>query len=80
MNERIDEIAFLAGCNIHMYRNPKHPDLNGWIISQEVLDKFAELIVQECASICYNSSFQDADAHAQSLLYEFNIDNCRSEK
>lgn len=44
------------------------------------LELFAELIVGECASICYNSGLSDSDAHAQNLLYEFNIDNCRNDK
>ena len=43
-------------------------------------EKFAESIVVECASICYNSGMQDSDAHAQNLLYEFNINNCRNDK
>ena len=42
--------------------------------------KFAELIVEECASICYKSNLADSDAHAQNLLYEFNIDNARNQK
>lgn len=46
--ERIDELAFEAGCHRHKYWDPKHPDLEGFIISQAVLDKFAELIVREC--------------------------------
>lgn len=41
---------------------------------------FGELIVKECASMCYNSNMADSDAHAQNLLYEFNIDNAKSQK
>ena len=48
MNERIDELAFEAGCHRHKFWDPKHPDLEGFIISQAVLDKFAELLIQEC--------------------------------
>ena len=44
------------------------------------IEKFAELLIEECASICYASSFADSDAHAQNLLYEFNIHNCRVDK
>lgn len=50
MNERINEIAFESGCNRAKYSNPQHPDLEGWIINQEALYKFAELIVSECAN------------------------------
>jgi hypothetical protein len=48
MNERIDELAFQSGITQHSYSNPKHPDLDGFIVSQEKLEKFAELIVKEC--------------------------------
>jgi len=51
MNERIDEFAFEAGCNRHKFWDPKHPDLEGFIISQTALDKFAELIIQECITV-----------------------------
>lgn len=44
------------------------------------IEKFAELIILECASICYKSSFDDSDAHAMNLLYEFNIDGAREWK
>jgi hypothetical protein len=48
MNERIDELAFQSGITQHSYSNPKHPDLDGFIVSQEKLEKFAELIIREC--------------------------------
>lgn len=51
MNERIDELAFAAGCHRHKYWDPKHPDLEGFIINQAALDKFAELIAKECAQL-----------------------------
>jgi single-stranded DNA-specific DHH superfamily exonuclease len=51
MNERIDEIAFEAGCNRHKYWDPEHPDLEGFIINYAALEKFAELIVRECARV-----------------------------
>jgi hypothetical protein len=49
MNERIDELAFQSGITQHSYSNPKHPDLDGFIVSQEKLDKFAELILADYA-------------------------------
>jgi hypothetical protein len=47
---------------------------------REDIDGLIELIVSECASICYNSKLEDGDLHAQNLLYEFNIDDARNEK
>lgn len=46
--ERIDELAFQSGITQHSFSDPKHPDLDGFIVSQEKLDKFAELIIREC--------------------------------
>ena len=48
--ERIDELAFQSGITQHSFSDPKHPDLDGFIVSQEKLDKFAELIIRECLS------------------------------
>lgn len=75
MNERIEEIAKQAcfdeiGKDYSLYFN----------LTKDKVENFAKLIVQECASICYNSGLGDSDAHAQNLLYEFNIDSCRSDK
>ena len=42
-------------------------------------NKFAELIITECASVAYKSCDQ-GDIAAQSILYEFNIDNARQQK
>ncbi len=36
-------------------------------------DKFAELIVQECANVNYNSPFQDGEFHARELLEHFGV-------
>lgn len=49
--ELIDQIAFQAGCDKHWYNDPTNPDLCGRIISREVLDKFAQLIVRECVAL-----------------------------
>lgn len=61
MNERIDELAFAAGCHRHKYWDPKHPDLEGFIINQAALDKFAELIVRECMDIVSDESEKVSD-------------------
>ena len=45
----------------------------------EDIERFAQLIVKECASIVYKTC-QDGDAGAQAILYEFDIDNARSQK
>ena len=50
------------------------------LANPEWVKKFAELIVHECASICYNSIIEYGEMHASNILYEFNIDNCRNDK
>jgi hypothetical protein len=75
MNERIKEIWEEA--TVSVWPRP------GKFTAGEYdyhIKKFAELIVQECASICYNSGFADPDAHAQNLLFHFNVDDCRNDK
>ena len=47
--------------------------------TSEDIENFAQLIVKECASIVYKTC-QDGDAGAQAILYEFDIDNARSQK
>ena len=73
MNERIRELMEQASSNA-CYDEPGQLHLMNLEIEQ-----FAELIVQECASIVYKTC-QDGDAGAQAILYEFNIDNARSQK
>ena len=77
MNERIKELVVESG-NGQFHNGKFYPHIGSRTAKD--WEKFAELIVQECASICYKSSLLDADAHAQNLLYEFNIDNCRDQK
>ena len=71
MNERIKELAVQAGAG----------EWGDSVIAATMdIEKFAELIVIECASICYNSGLEDSDAHAMNLMFDFNIDNCRNDK
>ena len=69
MNERIEELA--NQCEGRTICDCGEAGFN--------YEKFAELIVQECASIVYKTC-QDGDAGAQAILYEFDIDNARSQK
>jgi hypothetical protein len=52
MNERVDELLWQAGG----YTKLNYPDdtfLDGrYALTQEQLDKFAELIVRECVQVC----------------------------
>lgn len=71
MNEKIKELAEQSGWLHACKHGGVHSSLDeDWI-------KFAELIVQECASLCYNSNLKDADIHAMNILNHFNIDGAR---
>jgi hypothetical protein len=50
---------------------PEGQGYGGKIFSKE---KFAELLVKECASVNYNSPFQDGEFHAREVLEHFGVD------
>lgn len=58
-NDEIGKIAFQSRITQHSYSDPKHPDLDGFIVSQEKLDKFAQLILTEVISTIYISEIGD---------------------
>ena len=74
MNERIKELFDQAKVECFNMGSK-----TATTVGYDELEKFAELIVQECASIVYKTC-QDGDAGAQAILYEFDIDNARSQK
>jgi fido (protein-threonine AMPylation protein) len=62
MNERIRELSKEAW---------------SWAEQRDYLDpteKFAELIVRECANVNYNSPFQDGEFHAREVLEHFGVE------
>jgi hypothetical protein len=62
MNERIKQIALQAG-------GSHYPNVGGI-----TLEKFAELIVRECAYINLKSPFQDGEFHAREVLEHFGVE------
>ena len=53
--ELLDILQYQSGCASISYHDPNHPTLAGhtaYICTQEQLDKFAELIIQECIRCC----------------------------
>ena len=71
MNTRIDELAWQAGCHKTMQHDPVRPEGSGWIIDQETLDKFAELIVNECSDICFNREYAYGCACGEAIQRHF---------
>ena len=41
--------------------------------------EFAKLVAEDCANIVHQSTDYD-DGSAQEILYQYNVDNCRSAK
>lgn len=75
MNETIERLMKEAMVTVHSH------GAFGEHESYQQLDpvKLAELVAIECASITYKTC-EDGDIGAQAILYEFNIDNARSQK
>jgi len=68
MNERIDELLWQAGG----YTKLSYPDdtfLDGrYALTQEQLEKFAELIVGECASLCLDMKYTNPQPHHYAVM------------
>jgi hypothetical protein len=56
-DDPVGKLAFLTGCYKHSINNSPY---DGWIISDDNLRKFAELIVRECAR-AVNKVYEDAE-------------------
>jgi hypothetical protein len=68
MNPRIKELELEAAYDTI--------DPNGPFTADEFNQfnqKFAELIVRECAGVNYNSLFQDGEFHAREVLEHFGV-------
>ena len=76
-------IALLAEFYQQSHIKVPHKPISGHDAAIEdtvfVPEKFAEFIIRECASIVYRTC-EDGDAGAQAILYEFDIDDAKSQK
>ena len=76
MNERIKELALKAGGGLSCIAEPlEHP----WKFSERELEKFAELIVRECADIAKHhvmniSTYADADFVDEQIKEHFGVE------
>ena len=62
MNERIRELCSQAISDVDGIQNP---DTQNMYIPDCFAEKFAELIVQECAKIAYNKQYKHSSAHTR---------------
>jgi hypothetical protein len=72
MNERIEKLAEQADL-LGDFTPTKIPGRYVGYITEEHILKFAELIVGECASICYKS-FENGDMIAGLLMQTFGVE------
>lgn len=45
-----------------------------------VFVEFAKLVAEDCANIAHQTIEPDGDCCANSILFEYDVDNCRSQK
>ena len=67
MNEKIRELAIKAKLIASEYNGFDQTRLS---ISQQ---KFAELIVRECADICWNEDFLTGNGYAEAIEHHFGV-------
>lgn len=81
LNQKIKEFARKAyeidAC--HYWKNPNIPeemleDMHGVFI------QFARLVAEDCAMIAYQTSDIDGECCANNILYQYDIDNFRSQQ
>ena len=66
MNERIRKLAVKAQIYFSYDRGPgTDNELQAAEITQSDFEKFAELIVRECAEIAYNKQYKHSAAHTR---------------
>jgi hypothetical protein len=66
MNERIKKLAEQAGGGLSCIAEPlEHP----WKFSERELEKFAELIVRECADVAHTHTPQTEECEYQWLIH-----------
>jgi hypothetical protein len=77
MNERIRELTFKAGAKL--YSEPPTRAVTGVTMSFESVEKFAELIVQECCKVVrdeiqYQDSYDMADGVIDGVKNYFGVE------
>ena len=78
MNERIRELGLVAtqftNDTVLQLERVHNRDYDFDEIDDIYNQKFAELIVKECAKVNYNSPFKDGEFHARELLEHFGVE------
>jgi len=84
MNEKIHSLAMKAYAKeqIEEHGSFDRTDIAEILLTDmhQVFVEFAKLVAEDCAMIAYRTSDIDGDCCANSILFEYDVDNCRSEK
>jgi hypothetical protein len=72
MNERIKELAEQAGITTNLDTNFFEKDPNKWV--DYYSEKFAELIVGECASIADEPTSQPFNSYGKKIKQHFGVE------
>jgi hypothetical protein len=68
MNERIKELVRESNLDVYGLGKEKYK----W---EYTVEKFAELIIRECAGVNYNSVFKDGEFCAREVLEHFGVED-----
>ena len=68
MNERIDKLMYHAGLTAQGCWDEMDE------YDRKAIEKFAELIVRECAEICYNRDYTDGSAYGEAIEEHFGVE------
>ena len=66
MNERIKELAKQAGA--------AYGDGYDFYLLEDHIEKFAELIVEACADVCYNEEYTRGSDYGAEILKRFGVE------
>ena len=77
MNERIRELAKQAGCEFwqRLENDVVNPEAYITFDPPQTLEKFAELIVKECANLCHERKLTPSTFTGDELLEKFGVKN-----
>ena len=68
MNERIKELMVELKKTVSTHRG------DAVLIGYDEIEKFAELIVRECADICYNRDYTNGSAYGEAIEEHFGVE------
>ena len=71
MNERIKQLWDKAATASAAYPSGQ---TNSWETQVNFMEKFAELIVRECADICYNRDYTNGSAYGEAIEEHFGVE------